>query len=247
MDGFSWVCPYCEHGATIREDDACTGSTRLTIENTDGFRELTTVFIVCPNPKCGRFTLRVSLYEVKGVSMRHGWIPCGGVGEILSQWDLIPGSKGKSFPSYIPKPILDDYGEACMIRDLSPKASATLSRRCLQGMIRDFWQGKVKLGKLGKEIEQLEGLVDDNMWEAIDGVRRVGNIGAHMEEDINVVVDVAPKEAQLLVELIEILLKDWYVAREQKRLSMEKIRELSEEKESGRKPKGGKGRNADGD
>ncbi|MDH4270147.1 MAG: DUF4145 domain-containing protein [Dehalococcoidia bacterium] len=128
-----------------------------------------------------------------------------------------------------------------MIRDLSPKASATLSRRCLQGIIRDFWRGKVKPGRLAREIEQLEGLVDDDTWQAIDGVRSVGNIGAHMEEDINVIVDVEPHEAQLLVELIEILLKEWYVARQQKRLHLEAIRKLSAEKESARKVERDKG------
>ena len=48
-----------------------------------------------------------------------------------------------------------------------------------------------------------------------------------MKEDINVIVDVDPKEAQLLVELIEILLKDWYVTREQKRSHLEAIVKLS--------------------
>jgi hypothetical protein len=42
-------------------------------------------------------------------------------------------------PDYIPEQIKDDYYEACSILNLSPKASATLARRCLQGMIRDFW------------------------------------------------------------------------------------------------------------
>jgi hypothetical protein len=111
----------------------------------------------------------------------------------------------------------------------------------LQGIIRDFWRGKIKPGRLAKEIEQLEDKVDDETWQAIDGVRSVGNIGAHMEEDINVIVDVEPHEAQLLVELIEILLRDWYVAREQKRLHLEAIRKLSAEKESARKVKKGKG------
>ena len=47
-----------------------------------------------------------------------------------------------------------------------------------------------------------------------------------------VTVDVEPNEAQLLVELIEILLKDWYVAREQKRLHLEAVVKLTVEKES---------------
>jgi len=34
-----------------------------------------------------------------------------------------------------------------------------------------------------------------------------------MEEDVNVIVDVEPQEADLLVGLIETLLDDWYVER----------------------------------
>ena len=32
------------------------------------------------------------------------------------------------------------------------------------------------------------------MWQAIDAVRSIGNIGAHMEKDINLIVDVDPEE-----------------------------------------------------
>jgi len=45
-------------------------------------------------------------------------------------------------------------------------------------------------------------------------VRQIGNTGAHMEADINVIVDVEPDEAQLLIELVELLFVEWYVARE---------------------------------
>jgi len=241
MDAFSWVCPHCGHAATIRDEDICSDDSILSIENTDGYRCLTSNFIVCPNPECGRFSLSATLREIASPFRPSGSArPVYTNRPILRQWSLIPESKAKSFPNYIPKPILDDYREACLIRDLSPKASATLSRRCLQGIIRDFWRGKIKPGRLANEIEQLEDKVDDDTWKAIDGVRSVGNIGAHMEEDINVIVDVEPNEAQLLVELIEILLKDWYVAREQKRLHLEAIRKLSAEKESARKSKRGK-------
>jgi hypothetical protein len=245
MDKFQWVCPYCGHAATIRDDDICSDDSILDIENVEGYRCLTSVFIVCPNPECGRFTLTATLRELESVFHPSGSArPVYSNRPIIRQWSLIPESKAKSFPSYIPKPILDDYGEACLIRDLSPKASATLSRRCLQGIIRDFWGAEIKTGKLAKEIEQLEDKVDDKTWQAIDGVRSVGNIGAHMEEDINVIVDVEPNEAQLLVELIEILLKDWYVEREQKRLHLEAIRKLAAEKESIRKVRRGKGGNS---
>ena len=241
MDTFSWVCPHCGHAATITDEDISIDDSILTIENKDGYRCLTSVFIVCPNPECRRFTLTAVLKEIKSVFRPDGsGRPDYSDLPVLRRWDLIPESRAKSFPNYIPKPILDDYSEACLIRDLSPRASATLSRRCLQGIIRDFWRGQVKPGLLAREIEQIKDKIDDDTWEAIDGVKSVGNIGAHMEKDINVIVDVEPHEAQLLVELIEILLKDWYVAREQKRLHLEAIVKLSAEKKSAQQLKEGK-------
>jgi hypothetical protein len=231
MDTFSWVCPHCGHAATIRDEDISVNDSKLTIMNKDGYRCLTSLFIVCPNPECRRFTLKVVLKELKSVFRPDGAShPEYSEPPVLRQWELIPESKIKPFPNYIPAPILHDYSEACLIRDLSPKASATLSRRCLQGIIRDFWQ--VKPGRLINEIEQIKEKVDIKTWEAIDGVRSVGNIGAHMEEDINVIVEVEPNEARLLVELIEILLNDWYIAREQKRLHLEAIIKLSSDKKS---------------
>jgi hypothetical protein len=134
------------------------------------------------------------------------------------------------FPSYVPTPILDDYEEACKIRDLSPKASATLSRRCLQGIIRDFWG--ISKSRLVDEIEGIRDKVDVDTWAAIDAVRKIGNIGAHMERDINVIVDVEPEEAELLIGLIEMLVKDWYIARHKRQEHLRAITEAAQSKKS---------------
>ena len=48
--------------------------------------------------------------------------------------------------------------------------------------------------------------------DAIGHVRRIGSIGAHMEKDINLILDVEPDEAQALIDLIELLFEEWYVA-----------------------------------
>jgi hypothetical protein len=143
-------------------------------------------------------------------------------------WALIPPSAAKHFPEYVPQVIRDDYQEACLIRDLSPKASATLSRRCLQGILRDFW--KVKPGRLIDEIEEVKDKIDPETWGAIEAVRKLGNIGAHMEKDIDVIVDVDPEEAGLLIGLVETLLKEWYVAREDRRVRMAAVIAAAEAK-----------------
>jgi hypothetical protein len=163
------------------------------------------------------FTLRIAMHEAQFEVGRLDSV----ADKPTETWNLIPPSSAKVFPEYVPKPIREDYVEACKIRDLSAKASATLSRRCLQGMIRDFWG--IAKDRLIDEIEALEDKVAADTWEAIDSVRKIGNIGAHMEKDINVIVDVEPNEAQKLIELIELLVKDWYIGRHERAERLKKI------------------------
>jgi hypothetical protein len=228
MNNFSWTCPHCNQPTTITRQNQITGNSDLFIDNKEGHRRLINRYIVCPNTECQRITLELWLhvrdYDELGNSK---------TGELIKHWQLIPSSTAKSFPNYIPEAIIVDYDEACQICDLSPKASATLSRRCLQGIIRDFWQ--VKTGRLVDEINQIEDKVDPLVWEAIDSVRKIGNIGAHMEKDINVIVDVEPEEAELLIGLIEMLIREWYVLREERKRKLEDIKKLSATKQLERK------------
>ena len=69
--------------------------------------------------------------------------------------------------------------------------------------------------------------VDVDVWESIDAVREVGNIGAHMKKDINIIVEVEPEEAQLLIGLIEQLVDEWYVAQEDRKNRAQKLKDLA--------------------
>lgn len=222
-----WECPSCGRGATIRNDDYSMAEHKFSIGNEDGPRILVSEFFVCPNVECNKFQLRVSIYESEEVF--HPEYGAGAVrGNLIRQWSLIPPPKAKPFPRYIPDVIISDYREACLIAELSPKASATLSRRCLQGIIRDFW--KVTKPKLKDEILAIQDKCDDLTWKAIDATRKIGNIGAHMEGDINLIIDVDPEEAGLLITLIETLLKEWYVGKHDKEESLTKISEVAKRK-----------------
>jgi len=228
MKPFSWLCPFCNRNATITGGDFFSEKIVLGIDTKHGDVVTNIRYIVCPNSECKEFTLDASL---------HKWvnIPSVGriVGDLIKKWDLIPSSKAKIFPKYIPEPILEDYEEACVIKNLSPKASATLARRCLQGMIRDFW--KVKEDNLYKEIEAIKDKIEIDTWKAIDSVREIGNIGAHMEKDINLIIDVDPNEAELLINLIEILIKDWYITKHDRQEKLKALQELGRQKKSQRK------------
>jgi hypothetical protein len=97
-------------------------------------------------------------------------------------------------------------------------------------MIRDFWG--ISRSRLIDEIKALEDKVDPSTWAAIDAVRSIGNIGAHMEKDINVIVDVEPEEAQVLIDLIELLIKDWYIAKHDREERMRAVVDLAAAKKA---------------
>ena len=136
-------------------------------------------------------------------------------------------------PDYVPAAIRTDYEEAFKILSLSPKASATLARRCLQGMIHDFWNVHQK--NLNAEITALKEIIPADQWAAIDAVRKIGNIGAHMEHDINLIVDIDSDEADRILRLIELLIKDWYIARHDREELLKEIIAISDEKAALRK------------
>jgi hypothetical protein len=181
---------------------------------------------VCPNPKCRQQTISLGVFQYNpGIQE---------LGKKVYSWQLKPESEAKPFPDYIPEQLRNDYEEACLIKNKSPKASATLSRRCLQGMIRDFWS--IRKSRLIDEINELENKVDQVTWQAIDSVRQVGNIGAHMEKDVNLIIEVDPEEAGLLIWLIETLFEEWYVARHERETKMKALAKLADDKKATKSP-----------
>lgn len=215
-NNYSWTCPYCNQVATITRNNVSCDFHAFNCDNKLGLLGLSTCVTVCPNSKCHDFTITATLYKAE--QTRYGTRKTG---DSILSWNLKPQSSAKPFPDYIPAPIRQDYEEACLIRSLSPKASATLSRRCLQGIIRDFWN--ITKPRLVDEINELQGKIDSTTWKAIDAIRSIGNIGAHMEKDINLIVDVDPEEADLLIHLIEVLLAEWYIRRYERDEHMQKV------------------------
>jgi hypothetical protein len=226
----TWDCPFCNRIATVGNDNITSQSYTFNDKNKYGRLWFEAEATTCPNPECREYSLTASIYQVQ--SQGANWTR----GTLLHTWKLRPQSSARPFPDYIPAPLLADYTEACLIRDLSPKASATLSRRCLQGMIRDFW--KVTKPNLYEEINAIQEKVDPAIWAAIDAVRKIGNIGAHMEKDINLVIDVDPDEAQTLIQLIEVLFEEWYIARKQREDHLASIVKIAEAKKPPKAPAG---------
>jgi len=223
---FPFNCPYCNHDSIIGEFNYSTKDHFFNNGNKDGHLALRTNVTVCPNPECKEYIISVYLFKAEIFTPSAIHIPKDRKPQV--SWAIKPQSHAKQFPDYIPKPIIGDYEEACSIKNLSPKASATLSRRCIQGIIRDFWG--ISKGRLVDEIKDLKELIDPCTWQAIDGIRKIGNISAHMEKDINLVIDVDPDEAGLLISLIEILISDWYINRHDRQEKLQAIIEIAASK-----------------
>src|ERR1700682_2119017 len=233
--GENWKCPYCGHAQVIAKERSRRAWHTQYVKGwrqADFYPCVLIQAIVCANSDCRELTLAAVL----GLMRDDGSETIEGV---LQDWRLLPQSSAKPQRAFIPEPLRNDYYEACAIRDLSPKASATLIRRCLQGMIRDFCG--IAKSTLAKEIDALREALDNHTAprgvthesvEAVDAVRKVGNIGAHMEKDIDLIVDVDPGEAQMLIDLIEMLFEEWYVEREARTKRLAQITALSAQKAS---------------
>ena len=198
MSGFQ--CPFCSMVMPVTHDTLSVRDPSFVSANDtqryggESVSHLELSFFQCPN--CNEYTIFAK-----------------GKGSCVSDVDIMirPQSLARKFPEYIPLSIRNDYEEAYAIVNLSPKASATLSRRCLQGMIRDFFQ--ISKSNLYEEIDAIKDKISTEQWDVLNGIRRIGNIGAHMEKDINLIIDIEPDEAQKLIKLIELLIQQWYIER----------------------------------
>jgi hypothetical protein len=123
------------------------------------------------------------------------------------------GTSRTPIPLEVPPGIAEDYREACLVLADSPKASAALSRRCLQNVLRSA--GGVKHGDLAKEIDQVIAAktLPNIIAESLDQVRVIGNFGAHPMKSTTTgeIVDVEPHEAEWNLDVLESLFDFYYV------------------------------------
>lgn len=223
----NFTCPYCNHITTITAPNKYSTWSKVGVDKSlldydDKEIGVGYLVIACPNKDCKQISLTAHL---TGVTYSNGYARQISKEEIDQTWQLLPQSNAKPQPNYIPQQVIQDYTEACKIKQLSPKASATLARRCLQGMIRDFHG--IKKGTLNEEITALKGVIPNTEWDAIDALRSIGNIGAHMEKDVNLIVDISEGEADKLIAFIEYLFKQWYVKRHDDQENLASVQALA--------------------
>jgi hypothetical protein len=192
-------CPHC--GIHFHEGWDSNWLTRYGQQASDKDSRWFIRTAICP--ECERIT--VELGQTVDAMGHVGW----------SQVYPVGANRGPVSP-YVPTPIAQDYVEACNVLSSSPKASAALSRRCLQHILRDH---DYKAKDLANQIDLLLKETDPakalpmKLRSTIDAIRNFGNFAAHPNE-IKAsleVIDVEPHEAEWCLETIEELFEHFYV------------------------------------
>ena len=123
------------------------------------------------------------------------------------------GVSRASVPTEVPPEIVQDYKEACLVLSDSPKASAALSRRCLQNLLRAA--ACIKPGDLSVEIQQVldSGKLPTQIAENIDAIRHIGNFAAHPNKSKSTgeVLPVELGEAEWNLDVLESLFDFYFV------------------------------------
>ena len=126
------------------------------------------------------------------------------------------GANRPPCPPEVPPEIAEDYYEACLVLDDSPKASAALSRRCLQNiLVSKAGAGKRDLADQIREVLDSHQL-PSHLSDLLDTVRAIGNFAVHPIKSTNtgLITPVEPYEAENNLEVLEGLFDFYYVAPE---------------------------------
>ncbi len=219
----NWQCPSCGLEVTVSGDQSQQAVIRVDSDQPGAGRLFNVSVFACPNRLCTSMHASVVMYGLDRDASGRVRV----TERPQREWELLPGPEGRRLPPVVPEAIAAEFSQASRILEISEPAAATLARRCLQALVRDFWN--VKKGFLSDELNAIRPQMDPEIWEAIDAVRNTGNIGKHFEKGANLVVDVDPNEPAVLLRLIEYLVEEWYVARHrrQQRLAAIKGRSLA--------------------
>jgi len=113
-------------------------------------------------------------------------------------------------PLSVPDHIAEDYREAVLVIPYSPKASAALSRRCLQHLLHEHgFQQKDLVAQIQAAIPTLPKF----LAHEIDTVRVIGNMAAHPMKSTSsgAIIGVEDGEAEWNIEVLEMLFDHFYL------------------------------------
>jgi|SRR5690606_35865952 len=193
-------CPHCQTAFFAQEQEIHLG------DDADGIWTLT----VQSCPTCLRLVVEVIGKEKMSLPGQKQPYPGRQIARYLARPRAVMRARP---PKEVPAEFAEDYVEAAAVLFESPKASAALSRRCLQHVLRE--KAGVKKSDLAKEIDEVlsSGSLPSHLAEAIDAVRQIGNFSAHPTKVANTgsVMPVEPGEAEWTLDVLDGLFDFYFV------------------------------------
>ena len=132
---------------------------------------------------------------------------------LLLNFQAWPKGAARPIPPEVPDQCAAEYREACVVLADSAKASAALSRRCLQNLLHDHVG--IDKGNLAAEIDELlsRRTLPSQIADAVDAIRQVGNFAAHpiKATATGTITDVEPGEAEWTLDTLDVLFDFYFV------------------------------------
>lgn len=136
----------------------------------------------------------------------------------------------RTAPPEVPIELSEDYNEACAVLTDSPKASAALSRRCLQQLLKLHGFTQKDLAK-AIEAALASKTLPAALARNVDAIRNIGNFAAHPIKDTSSgqIVEVEPEEADWNLDVLAGLFDFYYVqpAQDQARIDALNVKLLA--------------------
>lgn len=161
-----------------------------------GKKELVKVsFWNCPN--CLSIMAQAEIFLIDSKTLRQRLI-----------W---PFAADRFIPLEVPEHVRKDYAEAAEVLPISEKASAALSRRCLQTVLREA--GGSNKTDLSDQIEEVLPSLPKAIQESVDHIRVIGNFATHpiKSKSSGEMIAVEPGEAVWNLDVLDMLFDFYYV------------------------------------
>jgi hypothetical protein len=133
---------------------------------------------------------------------------------LIPRYTIYPVNRStRQVSSDVPEPYRQAFTEADLTLPISAKASAALSRRIIQALLRD------KAGTKSKELfDQIEEVIASKalpsyIADELHAVRNIGNFAAHEMKDKTTgeIIDVEPGEAEWTIDVAEAILDFYFI------------------------------------
>lgn len=158
----------------------------------------------CPEPKCSKIVIWCEVDKQTMDENRERTTE-------TTIRNVYPNKCSRPVPSVVPSDLAADFVGACEVLSINEKASAALSRRCLELLLTKYCriEGKRLENKVDKAIT--DELFSSNLGEYLHMLREMGNFSLHPIEVSGEIVDVEPQEAELCIQIIEELFDEVFV------------------------------------